>query len=396
MTRHQSTFESSSVISGIGQSQVGRRLGRSELDLTLEALLRAIADAGLRTSDIDGLCSWPGAVYVSDGFSGPGVPQVQDALRLQLRWFDAGLEGPGQLGAVVKAMLAVHAGLCKHVLVYRTVTESSAQMGASRASALPSDTSTAPAYQQWMLPYGSISSVTWMSPYATRYMHDNGMTREQLAQIALNGRRHARLNPRAVFRDPLTMDDYFNAPVIATPLCLYDCDVPADGSTAIIVSAADTRDDLPRDPVRFAAAGTALTGRPSWDQRADLTTMAAHDAARHLWGRTDLRPGDVDVAGLYDGFSILTVLWLEALGFAPKGEVGGYIEGGERIAIEGDLPLNTGGGQLSGGRLHAFGHLYEVVTQLRGDAGDRQVTGAEVGVVAAGGGPLAGCLLLTR
>jgi acetyl-CoA acetyltransferase len=384
------------VISGIGQSQVGRRLGRSEIDLTLEASLQAVDDAGLRVSDIDGLCSWPGAVYVSDGFSGPGVPQVQDALRLQLQWFDAGLEGPGQLGAIVKAMLAVHAGLCKHVLVYRTVTESSAQMGASRASTLPSDTSTAPAYQQWMLPYGSISSVTWMSPYATRYMHDNGLTREQLAQIALNGRRHAQLNPRAVFRDPLTLDDYLNARVIATPLCLYDCDVPADGSTAIIVSAADTSDDLARDPIRFAAAGTALTGRPSWDQRADLTTMAAHDAASHLWSRTDLRPSDVDVAGLYDGFSILTVLWLEALGFAPKGEVGGFIEGGDRIAIGGELPLNTGGGQLSGGRLHAFGHLHEVVTQLRQDAGDRQVADAEVGVVAAGGGPLAGCLLLTR
>lgn len=396
MARHWSAFESGSVISGIGQSQVGRRLGRSELDLTLEASLAAIDDAGLDPSDIDGLCTWPGAVYVSDGFSGPGVPQVQDALRLQLQWFDGGLEGPGQLGAIVKAMLAIHAGLCRHVLVYRTVTESSAQMGASRASALPSDTSTAPPYQQWMLPYGSISSVTWMSPYATRYMHDYGMTREQLAQIALNGRRHAQLNPNAVFRDPLTMNDYLNARVIATPLCLFDCDVPADGSTAIIVSALDTADSLRREPVKFASVGTALTGRPSWDQRADLTTMAAHDAAAHLWSRTDLQPGDVDVAGLYDGFSILTVLWLEALGFAPKGEVGEFIEGGERIGLTGEIPLNTGGGQLSGGRLHAFGHLHEVVTQLRGDAGARQVDNAEVGVVAAGGGPLAGCLLLTR
>jgi acetyl-CoA acetyltransferase len=387
-------FEEKSVLSGLGQSQVGRRLGRSGLDLTLEASLAAIEDAGLTRADIDGLCSWPGEVYVSDGFSGPGVPQVQDALRLELQWFQAGLEGPGQLGAVVNAMLAIAAGLCNHVLVYRTVTESTSQTGPSRASALPSDTSRAPAYQQWTLPYGSISSATWIAPYATRYMSEFGLTREQLAQIALNSRRNAERNPAAVFRTPLSLDDYLGARLIATPLCLYDCDVPVDGSTAVVVSRADAAADLRKPPLRFEAVGTALTGRASWDQRADLTTMAAHDAARHLWSRTDLRPDDVDVAGLYDGFSILTVLWLEALGFAPHGEVGPFLEGGRRIALDGALPLNTGGGQLSAGRLHAFGHLHEVAGQLRGEAEGRQLAGAEVGVVAAGGGPLAGCLLL--
>jgi acetyl-CoA acetyltransferase len=194
----------------------------------------------------------------------------------------------------------------------------------------------------------------------------------------------------------MTMDDYFAARMIASPLCLFDCDVPADGSTAVVISRADAAGDLRGPAVRIAAAGTALTGRPSWDQRPDLTTMAAHDAGKHMWSRTDLKPRDVDVAGLYDGFSILTVLWLEALGLAPRGEVGAFIEGGERIQLGGELPLNTGGGQLSAGRLHAFGHLREVVLQLRGEAAGRQVDGAEVGVVGAGGGPLAGCLLLTR
>jgi acetyl-CoA acetyltransferase len=122
--------------------------------------------------------------------------------------------------------------------------------------------------------------------------------------------------------------------------------------------------------------------------------MAASDAARHLWSRTDIRPQDVAVAGLYDGFSILTVFWLEALGLCPRGEAGPYLEGGQRIARDGEVALNTGGGQLSAGRLHAFGHLHEVALQLRGEAGLRQVPGARVGVVGAGGGPLAGCLLL--
>ena len=143
---------------------------------------------------------------------------------------------------------------------------------------------------------------------------------------------------------------------------------------------------------------TALRGRPSWDQYDDMTTMAARDAGAQLWTRTDLTPADVDVAELYDGFSFLTMTWLEALGFCGKGESGPYIEGGHRIAPDGELPLNTHGGQLSAGRLHGFGFVHEAVLQLRGDAGDRQLPGRvpEVAAVANGGGPVAGSLLLTR
>jgi acetyl-CoA acetyltransferase len=388
-------FEDRSVLSGVGQSQTGRRLNRSPLDLTLEACLQALDDAGLSPSQIDGLCTWPGDVYVSDGFSGPGTPQLQDALRLELNWHQGGIEGPGQLGAVINAMLAVAAGLCRHVLVYRTVTESSGQQGGNRARAISSDTSRLPHYAQWMVPYGSISSPTWMAPFATRYMAEFGMTREQLGQIAVTARANAALNENAIYRAPLSLDDYMQARMISTPLCLYDCDVPADGSTAFVISAADAVADLRRPGLRFEAVGTALTDRPSWDQRADLTTMAAADAARQMWSRTTLKPGEVDVAGLYDGFSILTVFWLESLGLCPRGEAGPFLESGAITRI-GAIPINTGGGQLSGGRLHAFGHLHEVAMQLRGDAGARQIPGAQVGVVGAGGGPLAGCLLLTR
>jgi acetyl-CoA acetyltransferase len=131
-----------------------------------------------------------------------------------------------------------------------------------------------------------------------------------------------------------------------------------------------------------------------WD---DLTTMPARSAAAHMWSRTDLRPADVDVAQLYDGFSWLAMSWLEALGFCGHGESGPFIEGGARIALDGELPLNTSGGQLSAGRLHGYGYLHEAVLQLRGEAGARQLTGRpEVAVVANGGGPIAGCLLLTR
>ena len=145
------------------------------------------------------------------------------------------------------------------------------------------------------------------------------------------------------------------------------------------------------------AVGTAIRGRPSWDQWDDMTTMALRDAAAMLWKRTDLKPGDVDTAQLYDGFSFICLAWLEALGFCGKGEGGPFVEGGRRIAREGEIPLNTHGGQLSAGRLHGYGFLHEACVQLRGAGGARQVPGEpEVAVAAAGGGPLAGCLLLTR
>ena len=148
--------------------------------------------------------------------------------------------------------------------------------------------------------------------------------------------------------------------------------------------------------MRVESVGTAIRGRPSWDQWDDLTTMALRDAASMMWERTDLTPSDVDVAELYDGFSFITLCWLEALGFCGKGEGGPFIEGGKQIALDGEIPLNTQGGQLSAGRLHGYGFLHEACTQLWGEAGDRQVPGnPEVAVAAAGGGPLGASLLLT-
>jgi acetyl-CoA acetyltransferase len=196
----------------------------------------------------------------------------------------------------------------------------------------------------------------------------------------------------------MTLDDYLASRMISSPLHLYDCDVPCDGSTAVVVSAVDTADDLRRPPVRIEAVGTALRGRNSWDQWEDLTTMAVRDASAAMWDRTDLTPADVDVAELYDGFSFITLAWLEALGFCGKGEGGPFLEGGRNIARDGGvLPLNTHGGQLSAGRLHGYGFLHEACVQLWGEGGDRQLDRRpEVAVAGAGGGNLAGVLLLTR
>ncbi|MFP3901448.1 MAG: thiolase family protein [Acidimicrobiia bacterium] len=403
--------ERRAVISGIGQSAVGRRLGRTGLDLTIDAALEAIADAGLTVSDIDGLATYPGAGAVGGGFSGPGSPEVQDALRLTLDWHSGGLEGPAQLGAVVNAVMAVAAGLARHVLVYRTVTESTEQgSGGRQGIGLGGGGSGggggggrggAPRVGgpfQWSIPFRAYSAANWLALNAHRHFHEYGTTPEQMAMIPINARRNARLNPKAVYRDPMTLEDYFAARMVTSPFRLYDCDAPVDGSTAVVVSAAEHARHVDHPVARVEAVGTALRGRPSWDQFDDMTTMAARDAGAHLWTRTDLRPGDVDVAELYDGFSFLSMVWLEALGFCGTGESGPFVEGGHRIALDGELPLNTQGGQLSGGRLHGFGFVHEACLQLRGEAGERQVPGTrvEVAAVANGGGPVAGAMLLTR
>jgi acetyl-CoA acetyltransferase len=399
-------LERRAAITGIGQSDVGRRLNRDPLELTLDACLAAIADAGLTRDDIDGLATYPGGLGAgAPGFTGAGLADVHDALRLNLNWFTGGLELPGQLGSVINACLAVAAGLAKHVLCFRSVWEATAQGTGGRGpigGAMDSEgTGKAPRaagqFLEFTLPFRAYSAANWVALIAQRHFHEYGTTREQLAQIALTARRHAAGNPRAVYREPLTMESYFAARMISTPFCLYDCDVPVDGATAVIVSRAETARDLRRPPLRVEAVGSALHGRPSWDQFDDLTTMAMRDAGAMLWTRTDLKPADVDVAELYDGFSFLAMSWLEGLGFCKKGESGPFIEGGKRIALDGELPLNTNGGQLSGGRLHGYGFLHEACLQLWGEGGARQVPGnPRVAVAAAGGGPLAGCLLVTK
>lgn len=398
-------IERRAVISGVGQSDIGRRLGRNPLELSLDACLAAIADAGLAVEDIDGLSTYPGPMEIPAGFSGAGAYEVIDALRLQVGWYDSGLETSGQLGSVIKACLAVAAGLANHVVCFRSVWEGSAQGDKGRAGIMPGGgggggSFKAPGYLQWTLPYYAPSAAIWIALYAQAHMDRYGTRADQMGWIAVNARRNAELNPNAIYRDPMTLDDYFASRMITSPFRLFDCDAPCDGATAVVVSRKDRAGDFRKPPIQIQAVGTAMHGRPSWDQFEDLTTMPNRDAGAQMWTRTDLTPADVQIAELYDGFSFLTMSWLEALGLCGVGESGPFIEGGERIAREGPLPLNTHGGQLSAGRLHGYGFLHEACVQLWGEGGDRQVVRAggstpEVAAVAAGGGNTCGCLLLT-
>jgi acetyl-CoA acetyltransferase len=401
MSASDTCIEKRAAISGVGQSAVARRVDVSPLELTLDACLNAIEDAGLTPGQIDGLSTYPGmAPPGAKGFTGAGAYDVINDLRLNVNWYDSGLETSGQLGSVIKACLAVGAGLATHVVCFRSVWEGSAQGTGGRASVAAAGAQEgfyADGFMQWTLPFAAPSAANWIALYAQAHMHKYGTTTEQLAQIALNARRNAGLNPKAIYRDPMTLDDYLAARMISTPLRLFDCDVPCDGATAIIVSRADAAADLRKTPINVEAVGTALHDRPSWDNPRSLTRLVGEDAAAQMWGRTDLKPSDVQIAELYDGFSILTMLWLEALRLCPVGESGRFVEGGMRIAREGELPVNTHGGQLSAGRLHGYGFLHEACTQLWGEGGDRQVTKPlEVAAVAAGGGNTCGCMLLTK
>ncbi len=394
-------IERRACISGVGQSDVGRRLGRDPLELTLDACLGAIDDAGLTTADIDGVSTYPGPMGTPAGFSAAGAYDVMDALRLNCGWYNSGLETSGQLGSVINACLAVASGLANHVLCFRSVFEGSAQGEKGRSAVMPGGggggSFKASGFMEWNLVFSSPSAAIWIAMFAQRHFHDYGTTREQLAWIALNARRNAALNPKAIYTAPMTMADYLDARMITTPFCLYDCDVPCDGGTAVIVSRIDRAKDLRKPPLRVEAVGSAIHGRPSWDQFDDLSTMANRDAAAQMWTRTDLKPSDVQLLEAYDGFSFITLSWIEALGFCKVGEGGPFIDGGTRIARDGELPLNTHGGQLSAGRLHGYGFLHEAATQMWGEAGDRQVARVpEVAVAAAGGGNTCGCLLLVK
>ncbi|MEZ0367419.1 thiolase family protein [Mycobacterium sp. pUA109] len=394
-------FEKDAILSGVGISRIGRRTGIPALELTLEAVRAGIADAGLAPSDIDGIAT----------LGDTPAAEVRAALGIEAADCGAGFDTGGLLSPVMSACRAVAEGRARHVLVYRTVqmiggAVPSPESAEPTAGSVPSDAMARLVESRGsgvgpmqdvpdLLAAHAYSAANWLALTCRRHMQLYGTTKEQLGWLAINSRRNAALNPLAVYRDPMTMADYLAARPVSTPFGLYDCDVPVDGSIAVLVSGAAYGHDCPHRPVAVEAIGGA-DGAGGWFHRPDYPKMASVDAAAQLWSRTDLTPSDLDVAELYDGFTFLTLAWLEALGVCGDGESGPFVEGAARIARDGVLPLNTYGGQLSAGRMHGYWVLHEACLQLRGQAGERQLARRpEVAVVGVGGGPIAGCMLLT-
>ena len=395
-----SFFEKDAIISGIGISRIGRRTGIPGLDLTMESVRAAIDDAGLAPSDIDGIATL-GDTPAAD---------VNAALQIDAADCGTGFSTGGLLNPVISACRAVSEGRARHVLIYRTIQ----MLGGTVPVKQDKNAPVPPLARMFDTPEGETppvvgpmddvndlvaaqgySAANWLALHCRRHMELYGTTKEQLGWLAINSRRNAALNPRAVFRDPMTMADYLGARPVSTPFGLLDCDIPIDGSIAVVVSSANYARDCPHRAVKVEAIGGS-NGAGGWFHRADYPKMASADAAAQMWSRTDLTPADLNLAELYDGFTYLTFAWLEALGICGDGEAGPFVEGAERIALNGALPLNTYGGQLSAGRMHGYWLLHETCLQLRGEAGERQVSSRpEVAVAAVGGGPIAGCMLLT-
>ena len=383
-------------ITGIGQTPAARPSDRSPLQLTLDACLMAIADAGIAVDDVDGLICHPGKTPEGGGISPVGTVETMMALGIRPVWTNpSSHEGPGHMAAVFQGIMAIASGLCRHVLCFRSVAQAQSRAVNRQSTLLTGNRERVdPGNNAFTVPYHAYSPVNLWALYAQAYFDKYGATEEELGWVAVNGRRHAQHNPNALYRGrTLSIEEYLASRMISSPLRLFDCDSHIDGSTAILLSAKDAAGDLRNPPISIEAIGMSMGALGEGLHTGDFTMTPAEHCGTMLWNRTDMRPADVDCAQIYDGFSIHVPIWLEAVQLCGRGEALAFIDGGKNTAVDGDLPLNTSGGQLSAGRFHGYGHIHEAATQLWGRGAGRQVPGAKT-CVAVNGGYGYGAMLL--
>ena len=353
------------AIVGAAEVDTFQTSGRSPVGLMAVAAKRALDDAGLSPGDVDGLLTSSSYYYMP-------TLTLGEYLGVHPRFMDSTtIGGCAFVAHLAHAAAAIEAGLCEVALVaYGSTQRSDRGKLVSMAEWLP--------YEQ---PYGLIHPVSAFGMIAHRHMAEYGTTSEQLAQIAVSAREWALKTPDAPYREPLTVDEVLASPLIASPLHKLDCCLVTDGGGAIVVTSAERARDLRPDPVYLVGAGEAQNHR-NISQMPDLTATAAADSAARAFTMAGLDRAQVDTLHLYDAFTISLLVLLEDLGFCAKGEGGPFVADG-RIGPGGSLPVNTNGGGLSychPGMLSMF-LLVEAVRQLRGQAGERQVAGAQVSLV---------------
>lgn len=366
----------STVIRGVAESELGEvGPGRFSLDLLGEAVVGALADAGIDKSEVDGLFT----AVVGRGMASLDVGEY---LGINPRYTDGTMIGGSSfVSHVHHAALALNSGACNVAVIAYGSTQRTDMRRPNRVPHPPE----MPNYETQARP---IHPVTGYALAAARHMHEFGTTREQLASVAVSARQWAALNPKAFKRDPLTIEDVLAARTIAAPFTTLDCCLVTDGGGAIVMTRADDNRGARTQPIYVLGAAEAHSHR-SISQMPDLTVTAAKESGRRAFEMAGMTPADIDVLELYDAFTINPILFLEDLGFCEKGEGGAFVEGG-RIAPGGDLPVNTNGGGLSFCHPGMYGifTLIEAVRQLRGDAGDRQVQGVETALAHGNGGQL--------
>ncbi|HEY2331749.1 MAG TPA: thiolase family protein [Acidimicrobiales bacterium] len=371
------------AIAGVGYSKVGRHLDLTDNEMVRQAVTAAMDDAGMTPADIDGV-STMGGNAMEIGFN-LGLDPIS--------WFYTSPGGPAFVEPAVHAISAVGSGMTTTCVAVRLIRQMVSQSNVVKErKAGPRRVA---GDEQFTAPFGGAAAAASIAGLEMqRHMFDFGTTEEQFAVNAVNQRYHASLNDDALLRDPLTIEDYLASRYISKPTRLFDCDYPVDSASAVIFTTAERAADARKKPVHVEAAALSAIRDMNFWQLDDFSQTSPVHCAELLWSRTDLTPADVDCAQLYDGFTIITFQWLEALGFCGVGEAGPFIEAGN-TRLGGSLPLNTDGGACNVGRRHGANFCIESVRQIRGECDVRQVPDAEVAVWTNAVGPFAGAVLLT-
>ncbi len=346
-----------------------------------ESARGALDDAGLTPADIDGLC------YVGEPM---GANYVTEYLNIRPRWFDStAVGGSSYLSHIMHASNAIQAGHARAVLIaYGSTARSSAAALGSSPRAPVADPMTVSDADAFDSPYGVILAAQY-ALVARRHMHEYGTTREQLAEIAVACRKHAGMNPNARFREPITVADVIASRPIADPLHMLDCCVITDGGGAVIVASAEVARNCRHKPVRVLGGSEAVAHGQAGHRK--LLDVAANQSGPAAFAATGLKPADVDLAMIYDSFTITVMTTLEGMGFCKPGEGGAFVQGGT-LQLGGKLPINLDGGALSNnhpGRRGLFLAI-EATHQLRGNTGARQVKDARIALCHGTGGYLGG------
>ncbi|MBO3746605.1 acetyl-CoA acetyltransferase [Streptosporangiaceae bacterium NEAU-GS5] len=345
------------AIAGVGYTSFSKDSGVSTLTLACEAILAALDDAGLTPDDVDGLATHRVGDSAPPSTVGPalGLPAPS--------WYlDQFGGGSVSHSVIAQAALAVAAGMADVVVCYRAINARSEFRMGRAANPAPE--------AAFQAPYGYVAPAQMYAMYARAHMTKYGTQPEHFGAIAVTERAAAAKNPRALMRTPITLDDYLASRWIAEPFRLLDCCLETDGACAVVVTTTERARDLPHPPVLITAAAFGGGSHPF--DGPDMTVSAAAELSPRLYSMAGLGPADVDVAQIYDCFTYSVVVQFEDYGFCAKGEGGLYAASGSAV------PYNTHGGFLSEGYVHGINHIAEAVSQLRGDAGDRQVPGAEV------------------
>jgi acetyl-CoA acetyltransferase len=372
------------IIAGSAETnEIGKLPGHSVLQLHLEAAVNAVADAGLRMSDIDGIAT----------VNQPGPVQIAHALGITPSWLDStAIGGTSFLLHVRHAAAAIRAGYARTVLITH------GESGRSRVGAAPYPRAASLPLGQFETPYGTTGPTSTFTIPALRYMKEYGLTHEQLAYVAVAQRKWASRNPRAMFRDLITVEDVFASRIVAWPFHLLECCLVTDGGGALIVTSADRAAEFPKPPVHVLGTGES-SETPMISQMADFTESRAFRlAGQAAFAEARIAPADVRHLMIYDAFAHVPIYGLEALGFVAKGEAGAFISDGN-TEPGGQLPLNTNGGGLSYTHTGMYGMfaIQEGVRQIRGEA-PAQVPDADISVILGNGGMFAtsGVLVLGR